>query len=109
MLEDAEVAGAEVHVGDMVLLGLGSANRDPEHFPDAPERVDITRVNAREAISFGAGPHFCLGSALARREAALAIGALFERFPGLELSGEATWKPRVIFRALDTLPVSSGR
>jgi cytochrome P450 len=98
----------EVAAGEMILLGLGSANRDPLRFGPDAGTVDIRRADARDAVSFGAGPHFCLGAALARQEGALAIGALIARFPELELAGDATWNPRVTFRALQTLPVTLG-
>lgn len=105
MLEETSIAGEEVQVGDMVLLGLGSANRDRGQFGDDADALDIGRPNARDALSFGAGPHFCLGANLARREAMLALDALFRRFPDIELAGDAVWNPRVVFRALNTLPV----
>jgi cytochrome P450 len=81
---DVEMGGKTLRAGDTVRVGLGAANRDPAAFPD-PDRFDITRKPAVPALSFGAGPHFCIGSALARFEARLAIEAIADRWPDLRL------------------------
>jgi cytochrome P450 len=81
---DVELRGKTLKAGDTVRVGLGAANRDPEAFPD-PERFDIARRMAVPPLSFGAGPHFCIGGALARFEARLAIEAIAERWPDLKL------------------------
>jgi hypothetical protein len=81
---DVELRGKLMHAGDTVRVGLGAANRDPAVFPD-PDLFDITRKFASPALSFGAGPHFCIGAALARFEARLAIEAVMGRWPDLRL------------------------
>jgi len=81
---DVDLRGKTLKAGDTVRVGLGAANRDPEAFPD-PERFDIRRSMTLPPLSFGAGPHFCFGSALARFEARLAIEAIADRWPDLEL------------------------
>ena len=81
---DVELRGKTLKAGDTVRVGLGAANRDPEAFPD-PDRFDIARAPAVPALSFGAGPHFCIGAALARFEARLAIEAVLDRWPDLTL------------------------
>jgi cytochrome P450 len=81
---DVEMGGKTLKVGDTVRVGLGAANRDPAAFPD-PDRFDIMRKPAVPALSFGAGPHFCIGSALARFEARLAIETVADRWPSLRL------------------------
>jgi cytochrome P450 len=91
--------------GTMAFVCCGSANRDPDHFGDTADRLDITRADAKDSLSFGNGLHFCLGAHLARREAALVIGRVLERFPDLGLAGEAPFVPRATFRALAHLPV----
>src|SRR5262245_4214497 len=65
-VEDVEVSGRIIPAGDLVFLSVAAANRDPEVFPE-PDRFDITRPSNRH-IGFGAGPHVCIGSGLARRE-----------------------------------------
>ena len=71
--------------GRVVFSLLGAANRDPLRFPD-PDRLDLGRRDVR-AMSFGGGPHYCLGAALARIEAAEALPALFDAFD-VSLDGE---------------------
>ena len=104
-MADLDVDGTVVPAGQMMLVCIGSANRDPDHFGADADLLDLTRPNAGENLSFGAGIHFCLGAALARREAELTIGELVRRFPGLALAGDAAWNRRIIFRSLESLPV----
>lgn len=105
-LSDLTVGGAVIPPGQMILLCLGSANRDSTHFGDDADELDLTRSNASEAMSFGAGAHFCLGNALARKEAAIAIGRFFERFPKAELTGQPVWNSQITFRGLSRLDVA---
>jgi cytochrome P450 len=96
--------GSIVRAGEQVILLLGSANRDPEVFPE-PDRLDITRDGERH-LSFGLGTHFCLGAPLAQLEAQVAIAALIERFPGLKLASERiAWGDNAILRGVTSLPV----
>ena len=86
----------------MVLLG--AANRDPLRFGD-PDRLDLARREG-PPMSFGFGIHHCIGAALARVEAEIGLGALFDRFPNLRVElTEPQWKPALIFRGLKELPV----
>jgi cytochrome P450 len=82
-VDAVEVAGLTLQQGDTVLLSRQAANRDPARFTD-PHRFDITRADDRHA-SFGHGPHFCLGQALARANLTEAIPAFVRRCHDLEL------------------------
>ncbi len=97
-------AGASVTIpaGEAVLLGLGSANRDPDAHPD-PEHFDPHRPGRH--MGFGGGAHLCLGAPLARLEAVAVLTELATRSPKLELAGPAPWRPRVFFRGHDTVPL----
>jgi cytochrome P450 len=105
-LSDLTVGGTVIPPGQMILLCLGSANRDSTHFGEDADELDLTRSNANEAMSFGAGAHFCLGNALARKEAAIAIGRFFERFPKAAFVGQPLWKSQITFRGLSRLDVA---
>jgi cytochrome P450 len=76
---DVELYGQRMRDGDRVVLLVGAANRDERVFPD-PERYDIRR-DTNAMLSFGQGTHFCLGAALARLEARVALEAVQRRFP----------------------------
>ena len=86
------IRGVEVAAGDPVLLVYASANRDEEVFgPDAGElRIDR---HPNPHVSFGFGPHFCLGAALARLEGRVVLGGLLERFDALSLAGPVERTP----------------
>ena len=108
-LEDVEVGSgpyrATVRKGEMVLLGIAAANRDPKHFPE-PDRFDIGRSPNRH-LGFGHGVHFCLGANLARAEAVAAVRAVVERLPEFEgISAESKWKPNPLLRGLERLELS---
>jgi cytochrome P450 len=107
--EPTRVAGVEIAPGETVFLVLASANRDPGVFVD-PDAVDLTRANAKEHLAFGYGPHFCLGSALARLEGSAAFAALARRFPDIEVArDDVTWGGNTMQRAITRLPVRLGR
>src|SRR5207249_4541433 len=102
--EDIEFLGIPVKQGQLVRLCLGSANRDPDQFPE-PDRLDITR-DANGHLGFGKGLHYCVGAELGRLQARAAVGALLERAPGLRLASEdLQWSPSASNRALMALPV----
>jgi cytochrome P450 len=103
---DVEVGEKQIRGGDALLVLIGAANRDPARFAD-PDRLDIRREDNRH-LSFGLGPHFCLGAPLARLEAHVAFGALLERFPGLELAGQPERGGTFVLRGLSRLPVQAG-
>ncbi|MFJ5774254.1 cytochrome P450 [Streptomyces sp. NPDC093094] len=106
--EDVPVGDKVLPAGDALIVSYGALGRDEQaHGPTAGE-FDITRTPATRHISFGHGPHVCPGAALSRLEAGVALPALYERFPGLELAvpaGELRNKPVVTQNDLFELPV----
>ncbi|SNY80470.1 Cytochrome P450 [Nocardia amikacinitolerans] len=106
-LRDTEIAGVRIRAGETIALLLGSANRDPAVFLD-PDTFDITRSNAKDHLAFGSGVHACLGASLARMEGAIALRALYDRFPDLRHTGPATRRGLVNLRGYEHIPVSTG-
>lgn len=105
-VEDIAIGGVTIPAGDTVLLSLAAAHRDPHRFAD-PDRLDIGR-DVTGHLALGHGIHYCLGAPLARMETEIALAALLERFPRLELDvpyGELRWRPSMRARGLLTLPV----
>lgn len=102
---DAELAGADIRKGDLVIVSLTAANRDPATFPD-PDGFDLARHNARSHVAFAHGPHACIGSHLARLETQAALDAALDGWPGMRLADGATPPTGVVFRKPRSLPVS---
>jgi cytochrome P450 len=82
--EDVDLGNVVVRRGEMVVVSIPAANRDPEKFP-APDQLDLAR-NAAGHLSFGHGKHMCIGQHLARLELTVALRSLLERFPNLDLA-----------------------
>ncbi len=101
---DTPEGGVTVPAGAVVTVLLGAAARDPRVFGE-PDRFDVDRPNARDHLAFSAGPHYCLGAALARMEAEEAWGALLGRFPRLRQAGPAVPTDSTIINGLAHLPV----
>ena len=89
---DIEVHGQKIEAGKLVLPMIGSANRDPKQFRD-PNRFDIAR-DPNPHIAFGHGIHSCLGAALSRMEARIALSDLLGRMKNIELASNEPWPPR---------------
>ncbi|MEU0277431.1 MULTISPECIES: cytochrome P450 [unclassified Streptomyces] len=105
-VEDLTIGGVTVPAGETVMLSLAAANRDPHRFTD-PDRLDLDRDTAGQ-VALGYGIHYCLGAPLARLETEIALNALLERFPRLELDvpyEELRWRPSTRARGLIALPV----
>ncbi|WP_459646939.1 cytochrome P450 family protein [Kitasatospora sp. Ki12] len=107
-IEDIEVGDVVIRRGEALLASYAAAGRDGGHHPDA-DRFDLTRQPNRH-LSLGHGPHFCLGSGLARLEAETALRHLFTRFPGLALAEGRTNEPIASFvsNSVRTLWVTVG-
>ncbi|WP_396454188.1 cytochrome P450 [Actinomadura sp.] len=92
----------------VVMVSIGAANRDPAQYPN-PAALDLTRTGASPGhLAFGHGPHYCLGSALARTETHTALTGLLRELPGLRLDTtpeQLDWRPSRMMRGLRALPV----
>jgi cytochrome P450 len=104
-LEDFDYQGNTIRRGQIVQLSIASANRDAAHFADA-DRFDVRRAPS-QILSFGYGPHGCLGGHLARVETRIALETLFARMPGLRLdeTRQIEWYRNAGNRGPITLPV----
>jgi len=105
---DIEVAGTTIPARSHVTLYLASANRDPRKWGPTADLLDVARPGANEHTSFGGGPHFCLGNALARLEARIALPTLIRRFPRLAPVDDVPhWEHRTVLRGLGELQVTT--
>ena len=104
-LVPVDFGDVRVEAGTVVMALLGAANHDPAVFDD-PHALRLDRPNAARHLALGGGIHYCLGSALAKLEAQIAIGSLVQRFPNLSLAGEPGWRDRLTIRGVDHLPLS---
>lgn len=105
---DIEIAGTKIQRGELVIIYLAGANRDPKVFDD-PHRFDIERANAGKHLSFSGGRHFCLGAALARTEGEVGLRTFFERYPAARLAGEGSRRDTRVLRGWSTLPITLGK
>ena len=106
--KDVELSGVRIPAGSSVTPILGAANRDETHYPD-PDTFNIFR-DPKQHMSFGTGPHMCLGMHLARMETRVAIDALLDRLPNLRFDPALVERddPHIhghIFRSPTSLPV----
>jgi pimeloyl-[acyl-carrier protein] synthase len=102
---DTALGAHAVAHGDVLMLMLGAANRDPQQFP-AADTFDVVRDPNRH-LSFGLGPHFCLGAPLARLEAEIAFTQLLSRFPTIEQAGEFERGGTLLLRGLTKFPLAA--
>jgi len=103
--DEIQVGGKVIEPGAFVVLGLASANRDPDQWGPTADTIDIRRADAAEHVSFGGGHHFCLGAALARLEGQVAIGRLVRRFETIEPIADPTWNGRINLRGMSSYPL----
>jgi cytochrome P450 len=103
-LEDVEISGVKISSGDIVTGFVLAGNRDPAVIED-PDRLDITRKGFKN-LAFGHGIHYCIGAALARVEAQIAILEIVNRLPKLRLASDSLkWIPSIAIHGLAELPV----
>lgn len=104
---DVPVGSTTIPAGSLVLILLASANRDPAAFPAADELVP-DRQATPAPLTFGRGPHYCIGAHLARLEIRIGLQTLFNRLPDLQLihpHAHTTWRGLLLDRAITSLPV----
>jgi cytochrome P450 len=101
--EDVKVGDTIIRAGQDVLLSYWSANFDEDVFED-PYTFDIGR-SPNKHLSFGFGPHYCLGATLARREIRQLFGELVPRIKHIELAGEPEYTPATFVSGLKRLPI----
>ncbi|MGC8559952.1 MAG: cytochrome P450 [Phycisphaerae bacterium] len=103
-MTDVTLNGHTICRGDLVLAGIGAANRDPAVFSE-PERFNVERTENRH-IAFGFGIHYCLGAMLAKLEAQIALTGFFRRFPHAAIAQESLhWQPGLVLRCPEKLIV----
>ncbi len=107
-MQQVELDQTTVRRGEMVVLLIGGANRDPEVYSE-PDRFDIARETSVEHLSFSSGIHYCVGAPLAKLEATIAIRMLAERFPELARSGPLERRSGTVIRGLKSFPVAARR
>jgi hypothetical protein len=102
---DLQLGDARLRAGDLSILMMGAANRDPQKFIE-PDQFDITRTDRH--LAFGYGIHLCVGAALARLEAPVAVGSMLAHLPGLALKNQdIAWnEEKPVTRCPATLPAS---
>ena len=103
--EDAELSGQKIVKGDKVYLSYPAANRDPSVFDD-PDTFDITRANAKKHLSFGIGPHICLGARLAHIQLFHLLKQIVTRIPDIKPEGEFEMLRTIWFNGIINMPVT---
>jgi cytochrome P450 len=98
------LGGVHVPAGAKLFLWLAASGRDASVFPE-PERFDLQRANAANTLAFGKGIHYCLGAALGKLEAEIALETLTRRFPRLRLveGQDLSFHPNISFRGPQAL------
>ncbi|MGW6918379.1 cytochrome P450 [Kitasatospora sp. NPDC054939] len=107
-VEDVEIGGVLIPAGSVVAADTGAANHDPEVFPDGLSAGLFEPLSA-SSLTFGAGPHHCLGAWLARMETEIALHRLARRLPSLQLADPPAaidWRRGLLTRSPHTLTVT---
>jgi cytochrome P450 len=104
---DAEIGGQRIAQGEKVVMFYAAANRDPAMFPD-PDRLDVTRENAKRHLSFGIGIHRCIGALLAKMELRVFLEEFLPRFPAYEVASQPSILRHNFVHAIKSLNVHLG-
>jgi cytochrome P450 len=106
--EDTVLGGCPIPKGSLILLGYASGNRDDERFEE-PDEFVLTRKNAGQHLSFGAGIHRCVGAMLSRMEIKVSMRMLLTRIADMALAvpaEELRYTPSMVVRPLVSLPMT---
>ncbi|MBM2619812.1 cytochrome P450 [Actinoplanes sp. LDG1-06] len=103
-LEDFDYHGLPVKAGTFVTMAVQTAQRDPRAYPGG-EVFDITATREAPLLQFGAGPHYCLGAALAHAQLSEALPVLTRRFAPPVITGKVTWRPAIGTHGPNELPL----
>lgn len=104
-IDNIKIGNQTIQAGEKIILCLGSANRDPAEFPN-PDQLNVNRCENNH-LAFGDGIHYCLGAALARTQAQIAINTLVQQLPNLKLATDKLeWRRNKALRGLTTLPLT---
>lgn len=105
LTEPMALGAHHLPAGEVLYLGVGAANHDPEQWGDDAERLCVERPDAAQHLQFGGGIHHCLGAHLARVQAEAMLTALLTRLGRLEPAGEVTWSGRMTLRSVTSVPL----
>ncbi len=106
-IEDFEYGGLPLPAGTLLTVAVQIAQRDPRAYPGG-DVFDITAIREAPLLQFGAGPHYCLGSALAHAELEEALPILARRHGPPAIAGKVTWRPAIGIHGPDELPLTFG-
>jgi cytochrome P450 len=103
---DVEIRGVTIPAGSILHVRYGAANRDDEAF-EQPDDFDVTREHVMRHMSFGQGPHACVGAPLARQEMVTALDGLLARLDDIDFDtgSEAERNEGLLFYSFKTLPI----
>lgn len=104
---DVELGGQRISEGDWVVMFYASGNRDEQQFAD-PHRFDVTRFPNHHVGFGGGGPHFCMGTQLARTQLRALFGELLSRVPNIE-TGDPEYYASNLMSAVKSLPCTLGK
>lgn len=103
-MQDVEIRGQRIPAEAYVVLLFISANRDEAAWAD-PARFDVTRRDAAKHLTFGSGPHACIGAGFSRLELRVLFEELLTRFDRLELAGGVEYRPNIFMTGISHMPV----
>ncbi|MEX1251812.1 MAG: cytochrome P450 [Hyphomonas sp.] len=105
--QDTQLGEQKIGAGEKIVMYYPAANRDPAKF-DKPDQFQINRANAREHLSFGHGPHVCLGQRVANMQLESAYKQILGRFPKVRWTGEQVLAPNNFVHAISSLSADLG-